>query len=195
MTQTRDLIQLALIADLKAAPVSPGAQAFVSGKNAPSDGLGGMYRWDPASTTAEDMTFLNYVASSQSPTGRWVRLFQRAQQLPHGVLVNTGGVKAFFATGVTASDGTASVNLTMDGTPGGEAIFREIWSNTARARTTSQTAGNAIQSFLMAEAADLKSTKHGFTKANVATIVLGLLFTPVAMAGAGVSVAFKIEGI
>lgn len=193
MTVTRDLIQLPLIADLKASAVAANAQAFVSGKTAPSDGLGGLYRWDPVSIATEDMTFLNTVKSDQTDVGRWVRVFQRAQQLPHGVLVNTGGVKAFFANGVTAADGTASLALTMDGTADGVPIFQAIWNNTANARTTSQIAGNAVQSFLMAET--LKTTKHGFSKANAVTMVLGSILSPVAMVGAGINVAFKLEGI
>lgn len=192
MTVIRDLIQLRVLSDLRDAPVSVGAQAFVSGKSTPSDGLGGLYRWDPAATAAEDTVFLNTVKSNNQATGRWVRLFQRAQQLPHGVLVNTGGVKAFYATGTTAADGTASVSLTMDGTATGEPIFSQIWSNMARARTTSQTAANAVQSFIMAE--DLKSTKHGFCKANALNIVLGSVLSPVAMVAGGVAVSFKIEG-
>jgi hypothetical protein len=195
MTQTRDMIQLPLIADLRAAPVSDGARAFVPGGNAPSDGLGGIYRWDPSVTAAEDAAFLNIVASNVTSTGRWVREFQRAQQLPHGVLVNIGGVKTFYADGVTIAGGTASLILTMDGKDSGEPIFKKIWHNVARARTTAQTASDAVQSFLMAEANDLKSTKHGFTKANVTTIVLGGLISPLAMVGANVAVSFKIEGI
>lgn len=193
MTVTRDMIQLQLIADLKASPVAAGAQAFVSGKTAPSDGLGGLYRWDPTSTAAEDMTFLNAVVSDQSATGRWVRVFQRVQQLPHGILVNTGGMKAFYAKGVTAADGTASIRLTLDNNDSGAPIFQEILSNVATARTTAQSAGDAVQAFRMAE--DLKSTKHGFSKANAVTMTLGLLLMPVAMVGAGVNVNFKIEGI
>lgn len=195
MSVIKDLMQFELMADLVAAPVSPGATAFFAGRAVVGDGLGGLYRWDAASTATVDTRFLNVIQSSTTATGRWVRVFQRARSLPHGILVMNGGVKTFFASGVTAADGSAALNLTMDNTPTGEAIFSDIWSNTSRARTVSATPGNAVQSFLMEESANFKTTKHGFYKANIATIALGLLYNPFIMVAAGTQVQFRVEGV
>lgn len=195
MSTTKDMMQYDLLADLVAAPVTAGATAFFAGRTVIGDGQGGLYRWDASSTATEDTKFLNVVASSVSSAGRWIRVFQRARVLPHGILVMNGGVKTFFASGVTAADGTVSLSLTMDNTAGGEAIFTEIWSNTSIARTVSTTPGGAVQSFLVEEAANLKSTKHGFCKANVLTLALGLLYNPFIMVGAGVNVRTRVEGV
>lgn len=194
MTITRSPIQVPTTADLKLQPVDSDVLVLTVCDSVVGDDRGGLYRWDPTSTAAEDLTFLNVVASSVSATGRWLRFAQRVRQLPHGVLTNLWGVKTFIGSGVISASSECVFNLTMDNTAGGEAIFSEIWENRAYSKTTASAPAGAIMWYPKAVAANLKSATHGFYKANVVTMALGLLYSPFMAADAGSAVGITVTG-
>lgn len=180
---------------LKDSPTKDGSVVFLVAKNAVGDNLGGFYRWDPTSTLAEDAQFMNVIKSNFTNTGRWIRIFQKVKVYPHGILVNNGGVRTFYAPGITNAGGEVSINLTEDNTPTGTPLFTEVWLNQSKATTESTSVSNSVQSYVKSTTADLKQTTHGYYKPNAVTITVGLLFNPVAAVGAGVNVQFKIEGV
>lgn len=193
----RTVLTVETVAELKAIPVSADAGAIylLVGRAAVSDGLGGFYRWNPAASDTEDATFMRTFPSDNSAMGRWERVFQRVQVLPHGILVNNGGVKTFYAPGTTNASGEITLNLTLDNTANGTPIFTEIWFNDSKAAVTATTPANAVSSYVKNLSANLKQTTHGYFRANAVTITLGLLYAPFAAAPAGVGVQFKIEGV
>jgi hypothetical protein len=183
------------IADLRLKAVAANAVVLVVGKLTVGDGMGAFYLFDADSTEAEDMTFLNVLTSSVSTTGRWKRLNVKTQTLPHGILTMNGGVKTFYASGVTNSSSEFTVNLTMDGTATGMAIFSQILDNSAKAYPTIASTNDAVNSVVKSEAA--KITTYLFTRGN--NIVLGALGTLGAntfiAAPAGTKVRATIVGI
>ena len=193
MTIAVDIQNANLIADLKAMPVSPSTKVFVFGKDTIGDNLGGFYYWDNASTLPEDSVYLNVITSDNTPTGRWRRVFAKSVQYPQGVLVNTGGVKKFYAAGVINASGECALNLTADNTPNGAPLFAEIWKNDSRAKTTATTPSQAVSSYTKSET--LKTTTHGYFRANPVTITLGLAYAPFASAPPGTPVQFEITGV
>ena len=195
MTTTRDILQADTLADLRAMPVDASAKVFLLGRASVGDSLGGLYYWDPAASAPEDTTYLSVVASDASPAGRWRRVVVRAVSYPQGVLVNTGGVKTLYASGVTTAAGECALNLTNDNTPTGSALFSEVWSNFSRAKTAAAGPADSVTSYTKSLAANLKSTTHGFFKPNPVTITLGLVYSPFAAAPAGVPVQFEVTGV
>jgi len=187
------------IALLQALPTYDKAVAFVTGKIAMGDGLGGFYYWDSASVATEDMTFLNTIASTvTTPTGRWIRLFQRARQMSNGILVYNGSVKTFLGTANTVgipNAGDATLYLTDDGTANGNALFSQIYYHSARANQASADAANAIQSYFKSLSGNLKTLVYGNYKPNVLTLILNLIYNPYSAVGSGVPVQFVVHGI
>jgi len=197
MATTRATTQVKTLAELQTQPFDASVVVWMLCKAAMDDNMGGFYWWDPTSTAAVDNQYLTVIASTVngSAPGRWIRLFQRTRTLPHGTLIYNGNVKRFIATGVTASDGTVTTNLTMDGTANGTPIFSEIWDNAARATSDAATLALANQSYKKTTATNLKSTTHQFYRANAVTFTLGLLYTPFAGAPAGIATVTVVEGI
>lgn len=195
MTTQRDILQLDLLADLKDCPPSPGVRVFLTGRSSLGDNLGGFYYWDALANGAEDTPFMNLIASNRSATGRWRRIFSKVSTYPHGVMVNQGGVKTFYTSGVTDPSGTIAVNLTDDDTAAGKALFSEIWKNFSRSTQAASGPSAAVTSYVRSLSADLRATTHGFFRANPVTISLGLVYAPFAAVGAGVPVQFEVTGI
>lgn len=199
--RTMGTLRLETIADLKAAPVAEGQVVLLVGGMSLGDGRGGFYRWSAASTTAEEMTFLNVVLSDRSTSGRWLRIFQRARKLAHGVLVNNGGVRTFYADGVTDANGQATVNLTEENTPGGTALFAEIWSSSGEAKSSGPTANDSIIGSRKVVANDLKTITYQFNRGATTTLassltgILGLLVPGLRAAPPGTAVTIRIDGI
>lgn len=92
----KDTLHLKTVNDLKAAPVSADTVVFLISAVTVGDNKGGFYMWDASSTETPETTYYNAVQSNSTATGRWIRVFQRARNLPHGVLVNNGGVMHFY---------------------------------------------------------------------------------------------------
>lgn len=190
----KDVLQLGLLADLKACPVYPGARVFIAGKSSLGDNLGGFYRWDETATGSDD-AYMNLVSSNLTGTGRWRRLFVKSIVYPQGIMVMNGAVKTFYATGATNANGDITLNLTDDNTATGNALFAEIWSNVSRSIATATGPSSAVQSYTKSLSPDLRQTVHGYYKANPVTVTLGLLYTPFASVGAGVTAQFEITGV
>lgn len=183
-----------LLSDLRQLPITSG-NIFLTGKTTLTDGLGGFYRWDSSSSASEDTTFMNVIISNVTSSGRWVRTFQKAKSYPQGVLVINGGVKTFYVSGTTDSNGEVTINLTDDNTSTGNALFTEIWFTDSRSTTSASSLANSIQSYTKSIAVNLKTASFGFFKANALTITLGLVYSPLTSAGSGITTQFKVEGI
>lgn len=172
-----------------------------AGRAAMADNMGGLYRWDPASTASETLdSTLGYTLTAIKPTsrtgpGRWVRFVQTVRQLPHGVLVNRLGMKTFYAEGVTDASGRCRLRLTSDDTDTGPPLFTKVLYNESRATAPTPLPTGAVSSYTVDLAADLRSTTHGYYRANTVRMTVGLLLSPVAAVEAGVTVQFRIDGL
>ena len=195
---TTPMIQLDTIAQLKMQPVAAGTVVMSPGIASVFDGMGGMYRWDPTATGSDDTSNYNTVVSSLTGTGRWVRVFQRTRDLPHGKLTYIGSTKIFTANGVTNAQGQCTLRLTMDNTDNGAAIFTEIAWNESQFVGNAATPDDDVRSRVVVQPElavnGLKTTTHGFSKANVVTMVVSLVYRPFGAVGAGVAVRFRVEG-
>lgn len=190
------------IADLK--KIFPKNQVvLVIGKTTPGDGLGGFYRWDPSASGVDDTAFLNIVATTveDPPAGRWVRVFQKVKTYPHGIMVMNGGVKIFYATGLsTDSQGKIVVNLTEDATTNGSALFTEIWQKGFDAQNSAPTANDVISGNAVVSA-NLKVLTYTFSKGSSQTLglnvaqIVGANIASMKAVPAGVPVIIKIEGV
>lgn len=113
------IAQATTIADLKTKPVEEGAMYLVQGIAMQN---GGLFYWSGTATAAEDAPYYNYVTSSISGTGRWIRNTVKNQTLPSGFLETNGQIKTITLNGTTDSNGMCAFNLTYEGTSGGTAI-------------------------------------------------------------------------
>lgn len=185
-----------VLTDLRNTPVYANKVVMLVGKNNLGDNLGGFYRWDVDSSGTDDMVYLNKLASNLTPTGRWVRVFQRARStVGGGVLVNNGGVKTLYITGTTDANGEVILNLTDNNLSTGNALFTEIWSIVVNPQIDASGPATAVQSYRKTLSTNLKTLTYGFYKANAFTVVLAAVITPVANVGAGTVVQFAITGI
>lgn len=200
MPNVNTVITAPSVADLKTVNPTPGMIVFLLGRAAPYDGMGGHYRWDPNASETEDTRFIKSFPSDSSSSGRWVRVVQNIQELPQGVLVINGGIKTLYGKATTVSGGTASINLTLDGTSTGAAIFQEVWRNSSEPNANAATVNDVVKGGRKSLDANLKSTTHLFFKPNpvtftLAAITAGLLFNPNTNAPSGIPILFEIEGI
>lgn len=194
MAVTTTIIQLETLAALRLHPVAPWVIAFCLGSTTAYDGMGGLYRWDASATGSEDSPNFNTVISSLTGIGRWVRVFQRTRDLPHGKLTYIGSTKIFTANGVTDANGRCTLRLTMDNTDNGPAIFTEIAYNDSQFSGAAASPVDAVLSYVYTQPTagnNLKTTTHGFYKANLLSIVLN---GPFAAVGAGQPIRFRVEG-
>lgn len=188
-------VKVGTLTELKATPVVQNKIVFMVGKDTLTDNQGGFFRWESTSTATEDNTFLNVVTSSISgvTTGRWLKIFTRARQFPGGTLVYLGGgMKQYFGSATTDSNGEVILPITEENTVGGTAIFNQVFASFADPVTVATGPATAVQSYKKAVTA--KTITWGFYRANALTVTLGLLFTPVASIGAGTVVNFVIFG-
>lgn len=183
------------LAALKALDPVAHPRAFLVCRTVIGDGLGGLYDFDLTASGAEDTVYMNTIPSSTTGTGRWVRVFQKAKAYPQGVMVTNGGVKTFYVSATTDSNGDATFQLTDDGTSTGNALFTELWMYSAQANSPAVNLAAGVNSFFKSVSANLKTMVFGQYKENVVTITLGLLLAPLATVGAGTSVLCKVEGI
>lgn len=170
------------------------------GKNTMGDGLGALYFWDAANVEAEDTIYNNIVKATGVTTGRWKKVFQRMQNLPHGVLVINSGKKEFFCSTTVNASSEATINLTMDNTVNGTPIFTEIWFDDSKATVNTTTSNDAVTSFKKSLSVNLKQLTHGFFRGNSTLLNLSIITTGLTVGGfrsvpQGTPVQFKIEGI
>ena len=198
---TLGMLRLNLIADLQTAPVMHNQVVLVTGKLTMTDGLGGFYRWDAASTLDAELVFMNVVPSTVSPTGRWLRIFQRARNLQQGVLVNNGGVRTLYALGVTDGNGRFTINMTEDNTPGGVAIFTEVWQTDGEATANAPTANDVVIGSRFSLSTDKKVLVYQFSRGNMTTLgttllnIVGTIIPGLRSVPAGTAVAVKVDGV
>ena len=183
------------LAELQSYDGATDVVLIMVGATSRDDGRGGIYRFDMSSTESEDLVYLRVVKPANMTTGRWKRINSKVEVYPHGTLVINQNVKTFYAQATTDASGEITLNLTKENTAGGTAIFSEVWFNDSRANVTATTISNAIQSYVKNTSANLKTTTHGYYKANALTITLGLVYSPFTSVGAGVQVQFRVEGI
>jgi len=170
------------------------------GKLAMGDGLGALYFWDVNSLETEDTVYNNVVKATNVTTGRWKKVFQRMQALPHGTLVINSGKKEFFCSATVNASSEITINLTMDNTTNGTPIFTEVWFDDSKATVNTTTSNDAVTSFKKSLSANLKQLTHGFFRGNSTLLSLAIVTTGLTVGGfrsvpAGTVVQFKIEGI
>lgn len=188
------------LAELKATKGGQENVIMTLGQASKGDNKGALYYWDGASTEAEDTTYYNIVQVTGVTIGRWKKVFNRMISLPHGTLVLNNGKKEFFVSTVTNASSEAVVNLTMDNTTTGTAIFTDVWFDDSKATVDTANANDAVNSFRRSLSANLKVLTHGFFKGNstvlsIAIVTTGLTVGGLRASGAGVPVKFKIEGV
>lgn len=198
---SKDILTVNLLSDLQNAPVSNGAIMFLIGKTTLGDGLGGFYRWDDSATGALDTVYLNIVPSNLSPTGRWTRVFQRARNLAHGVLVTTGGIRSFYAPAVIDANSQTVINLTEDNTSGGVALFTEVWQTSGESVINVTDPNDVVMGTRKTLSANKKVLTYYFARGNTTTLgatllsILGLVIPGLRNAAAGTAVIIKVEGM
>lgn len=197
----KDILKVSLLADMQNAPVSADTIIFLVGKDTMGDGLGGFYRWDASATGSLDAQYLNIVPSNKSSSGRWVRIFQRARNLSHGVLVNNGGVKSFYAPSTVDANSQSLINLTEENTANGTAIFSEVWSTNGESIVNVTDPNDVVIGVRKTLSANKKQLTYYFARGNTTTLgsallnILGLVIPALRPAAVGTSVIIKVEGI
>ncbi len=182
------MITVSTMAELKALTPTPGQTVFMLGAVSEGDGLAGTYRWAAGDSTTEDTTYGNAVASTVAGmSGRWLRNLVRAQALPHGVLVASGGVKTFHCGGTTDLNSEIRTYLTMDGTANGTAIFADVWTAYGEATANAPTPGTVVTVYRKSLSADRKLLVHGASKPVLSIVIAG-------PAGPGVTARIRVEG-
>lgn len=161
---------------LRSQPVSEDTILLLVGNGSVRDGFGGFYRWDATSSTDEDMVFLNTVKSSVTPNGRWVRIFQRARQVPQGIFVSVGGVKTLYILGkVTDSAGLVTAYLTEDNTATGTPLFSSVWTAQGQAIANATSANDLVVGGQKSLSSDLKTLTYQFARGGSVTLGSSLL--------------------
>jgi len=189
------------LADLKNAPGGNDNVVMTLGLLTPGDNKGKLYFWDSLNTTAEDTTNWNVVQVTGMSVGRYITAFTRVLNLPHGTLFIANGKKEFFTNNaVVSASGDALVNLTMDNTTDGAAIFNVVLFDDSKATINTTTHNDAVSSCRKVLSANLKQLTHLFFKGNNTTLggtltaLLGAVITGLQKANAGTTVVFRVEG-
>lgn len=197
----RHVTSVANVAELKTFAGYDKNPVLILGNVSVGDGSAAHYYWDDNSTDPEDSVYLNTIAVTGITTGRWKKVIARIVTVPQGRLVYNGGKKELFVDTVVGADGTATINLTMDNTTNGTAIFSQIWFDDSKATVNTTTPQDAVSSCRKTLTANLKQLTHLFFRGNTTTLGLNIA----AIAGAninsqrnaaqGTPVTFKVEGI
>lgn len=193
------VISVPLITDLKAQPGNTENIVMTVGQAVKGDALGALYWFDSSdSSTAEDNINWNTVVPNNN-IGRWKKVITRAIILPHGNLFMYAGKREFFCNSVTAADGTSMINLTMDNTTNGTAIFSEVYFDSSIASVDTLTANDAVSSCRKTLSANKKQLTHLFYRGNAVTLNLGIITAGLTTAGfrsaaTGTPVSFMVTG-
>jgi hypothetical protein len=187
--------------ELKARMPHPGMHVLLVAKAVIGDNLGGFYRWDPDASGAEDTVYMNTIPSNNSTTGRWIRVFQKAQAYPHGVLVRNGAVKSFWVAGISDANGDVTVNLTEDGTATGKEIFQEVWSTQCEATVNMVSANDAVVVTRKSLSANRKVLVYRLARGKQTTLglslgqILGVGISGLQAASSGIPCQIRVDGI
>lgn len=190
------------VTELKNLGIAPSKIAFMVAKAVMGDNLGGFYRWDPDASGMEDTTYLNTIPSNLSETGRWIRVFQKAQMLGgNAVMVRNGSLKTVYTPGVTNSSGEVVVYLTDTGLSTGNAIYTEVWSSQCEATANLSSANDALVITRKTLSNDLKTLTYVLARGNNQTLggtllaILGTVITGLRAAPSGVVCSVRVDGI
>lgn len=196
MATAKHITSVTTLAELKTFTGYDKNPVLLLGNSSVGDGSAAHYYWDDASTETEDLTYMNIISVTGVPTGRWKKVIARIVTLPQGRLVYNGGKKELFVDTVTGADGTATINLTMDNTTNGTAIFSQVWFDDSKATVNTTTANDAVSSCRMSLTNGNKQLKHLFFRGNSSVIgVLGVNVLSFRTAIQNTPVTFKVEGI
>lgn len=204
MASIRHVTSVTTIVDLKTFIGYDKNPVLVLGKTTVGDGMAAHYYWDDTSTEVEDSIYLNTVAVTDVPIGRWKKVIARIVTIytptnsvtPYSYLVYNGGKKEVFIPATTIADGTATVYLTMNGTASGAPILNEVWFDDSKATVNTSAANDAVSSTRKSISSDLKTLTHLFFRGNsTAVSILGINVLSFRNAVAGTAVQFKVEGI
>jgi len=195
----KHIVSVDVLADLK---TLQGTNNIVinTGKLVMGDGGGALYFWDKNNVEPEDTVYNNIIQATGITVGRWKKVFQKIQALPHGMLFINSGKKEFFCTTVVNASSEATINLTMDNTVSGAPIFTQILFDDSKATVNTTTSNDAVTSFKKSLSVNLKQLTHGFFRGNSTVLSLAIVTTGLTVGGfrsvpAGTVVQFKIEGI
>lgn len=194
------VISLPLLSDLRNQMGDNNTENIVvtTGQDTVRDGKGRFYGWDPTSTEAEDPLIFNVVkpnALTNAQAGRWKAIFVRKLVLPHGILVINSGVKKFYCNTVTNASSEATINLTMDNTTNGIAIFSNILWDDSKANTNITNVNDMVSSCRKLLSANMKQLTHVFARGNnTALSVLGVNILSFRAATQNTPVTFIVEG-
>lgn len=195
------ITSVSTIAELKKNPGKDKNPVLILGNLSVGDGGAAHYYWDDVSVEAEDPIYFNTIAVTGVSTGRWKKVIARIVNVPQGRLVYNGGKKELFVDTVVASDGNATINLTMDNTTNGTPIFSQIWFDDSKATVNTTAPEDAVSSCRKELKNGNKQLTHLFFRGN--STVLGASLGQVLSANiksqrtalTGTPVTFKIEGI
>lgn len=189
------IVSVPLVSNLKSQPGNTENTIMTLGAITKGDGLGKFYYFDKNdNTTAEDMVNYNVIVPNTGG-GRWKAVFTRMIALPHGILSIQSGLKQFFYTGVTALDGTCTVNLTLDGTSNGTPIFSTVFFDDSKANINITNIADAVSSCRKTLSADNKVLVHQFFRGNSTVVsILGANIIAFRAAAQNTAVSFSISG-
>lgn len=184
------------LAELKTMSGSDKNPILLLGKDTIGDGFAAHYYWDDASTDPEDTMYYNVVQATGVTTGRWRKVIARVVTVPQGILVYNGGIKTLYVNATTIADGTATINLTMDNTTNGTAIFSNILFDDSKATVNTTTANDAVASCRRSLTNGNKQLSHLFYRGNSSTIsLLGVNVLGFRQAVTGTPVTFMVTGV
>lgn len=186
------------LAELKTMSGSDKNPILLLGKDTIGDGFAAHYYWDDASTDPEDTMYYNVVQATGVTTGRWRKVIARVVTVPQGILVYNGGIKTLYVNATTIADGTATINLTMDNTTNGTAIFTNILFDDSKATVNATSVYDAVSSCRKSLTNGNKQLSHLFYRGQAPVIsVVGISVVNQAQRPAAIStpVTFMITGV
>ena len=193
--KTAHIVKVSLLSDLKVFPGDDDNIVITTGMMNIGDGKGALYYWDSASVEAEDTVAYNVVTVTGTSTGRWKKVFTRKIILPHGTLFINNGKREFFCSTVTDANSEALINLTMDNTTNGTAIFASVLFDDSKANINVSSVNDMVSSCRKLLSANMKQLTHIFGRGNSSLVsLLGVNVLGLRGAAAGTSVTFKVEG-
>lgn len=184
------------LAELKTMAGNDKNPVMLLGKDTIGDGFAAHYYWDDASTEAEDTVYYNIVQATNVTNGRWKKVIARVITVPQGILVYNGGIRTLYVNTTTGADGTATINLTMDNTTNGTAMFSNILFDDSKATVNTTTANDAVASCRKSLTNGNKQLTHLFYRGNNSTIsLLGVNVLGFRQAVTGTPVVFMVTGV
>lgn len=195
--QAEGIIYVENVAALKEMSVDLNRKTVVMtlGAVTEGDGLGALYSFKPSSTTAEDTINWNTVKITARTTGRFEKIFVRKIVLPHGILQINSGIKKFYCNTVINASSEATINLTMDNTTNGVAIFNNVLWDDSKANTPITNVNDMVSSCRKSLVNSNKQLTHIFARGNSAVIsVIGVNVLGLRSAAQNTPVTFIVEG-